>query len=83
VKVDCPNDIIATLTFSSRIDRLGSILLMDFFPYYQHWPFNERRWSKEYITLTRKGHDLLEGNWIYHYDNIYMVLAIVLVIIFL
>jgi hypothetical protein len=53
---------------------------MDFFPYYQHWPFNERRWSKEYITLTRKGHDLWEGNWIYKNNNTYMVLATVLVI---
>ena len=66
--------------FKHRIDRLGSILLMDFFPYYQHWPFNERRWSKEYITLTRKGHDLWEGNWIYKNNNTYMVLATVLVI---
>ena len=62
--------------------HLGSILLMDFFPYYLHWPFNERRWSKEYITLTRKGHNLWEGNWIYKSNNTYMVLAKVLVIIF-
>ena len=47
-----------------RIDRLGTILLIEYFPYYQQWPFNEVCWAKAYMQLTRQGHDLWEGNWI-------------------
>jgi hypothetical protein len=44
-----------------RIDRLGTILLIKYFPYYQQWPLNEPHWSKAYM---QQGHDLWEGNWI-------------------
>lgn len=48
-----------------RIDRLGSILINDFFPYYKHWPFNEPRWSKAFTELTREGHDIWASNWVH------------------
>ena len=67
---------------SGRIDRLGSILINDFLPYYRHWPFNEPRWSKAFIELTRQGHDIWASNWVYQSkDHAYKVLSLKYVMI--
>jgi hypothetical protein len=58
------NSYTKTHATNGRIDRLGTILLIEYFPYYQQWPFNEVRWAKAYMQLTCQGHDLWEGNWI-------------------
>ncbi|KZP02693.1 hypothetical protein FIBSPDRAFT_905615, partial [Athelia psychrophila] len=43
---------------NKRIDRLQSILINDFLPHYRFWSHTEARPSKEFLRVTRHGHDL-------------------------
>lgn len=43
--------------FHTRIDRLASILLNDFLPHYRFWSWKESRPSKQFVVVTRQGHD--------------------------
>jgi hypothetical protein len=42
----------------ARIDRLVTIIVEDFLPYYRYWPPGQSRPAYSLMRITREGHDL-------------------------
>lgn len=46
------------LTLFFSVDKLASIIMNDFLPYYRFWPKQKSVPSKEHIEVTRRGQDM-------------------------